>query len=105
MNTQDQHSSNGFWFGLIMGGTFGAAGLYFFGTEEGRTKLRAFLDKIEDMDGDVLDNVRDILDNPAKQSHKVVGDIHAVLDKIQSTIPESDQMRKYFSKDGKKVTK
>lgn len=50
-NTKPQYTSpNNFWLGFILGAGATTAGLYFFGTQTGRQKLRNALDATENLE-------------------------------------------------------
>lgn len=89
--------------GMAIGSIVGGLGLFAFGTKNGREKMRKLLDTFEDLD---IEDVEEFLKKQAakgqKGPHSSIGsDIHTVLDKIQSSIPGQEEMKKYFSKDGK----
>lgn len=101
-NTQDQNS---FWNGLMLGSIVGSSVLYFFGTKKGREKLRNILDAVDDLDDVILEELdlgKEASMKKNKDEHEeVTSNIHAVLDKIQSSLPTRKEIQKYFVKDGK----
>lgn len=100
-NSDKKHGS-GFWFGMMMGSAVGTAGLYLLGTADGRKKLREVLDGFDNMDTDIIEDIKKAAqEKDGKTSKKVVSDIHSVLGKIESSIPTRKEIKKYFVKDGK----
>jgi hypothetical protein len=100
--SKDEKNGNGFWFGMMMGSVVGTAGLYLFGTANGRDKLREVLQAFDELNTDVVEDLKHAVHT--KDDHaarKVVTDIHTVLDKIESSIPSKKDIQKYFVKDGK----
>lgn len=102
-NSDEKHGS-GFWFGMMMGSAIGTAGLYLLGTEKGRHKLREILDSFDNLNADVLEDIkRAAVEKDDHLTKKVVSDIHSVLDKIESSLPSKREIQKYFLKDGKSL--
>lgn len=101
MSNQNNTQNSGFWFGIIMGSVLGSGALYFLGTDTGRTKLRDILDTLENLDGSVIEELTSMMTEEDENGKKTVPDIHAVLDKIQSSLPAQKQVQKFFVKDGK----
>ncbi len=100
-SSEEKHGE-GFWFGMMMGTVVGSAGLYLLGTAKGRDKLRDVLDSFENLNTDLLDELKKAVDEKDDaHAKKVVTDIHSVLGKIESTIPTKNEIKKYFVKDGK----
>ena len=96
-------TQSGFWFGITMGSILGSAGLYFFGTQHGRKRLRDIIDACENFEGSMLEELGNMLTEheEVEGEKKTVPAIHAVLDKIQSSIPSQKEIEKFFVKDGK----
>lgn len=107
--TENKNTSN-FWFGLIMGITFGAGGLYLIGTKNGRKKIKKLMELAEDMElhlEEVVDNVGYDLEKKEEGFKEKAtefiekNDIKGIIEKITSIIPEKKETKKYFVKDGK----
>ncbi len=91
-----------FWSGIAMGAIFGASSLYLFGTKNGRKFVRQMLEaveNIEDMGDEVLEEVQEYFSEERKPES--VSNVESIIEKIQSAIPEKEQIKKYFFKDGK----
>lgn len=101
MGNQNDHTQSGFWFGMIMGGVLGGGALYLLGTKDGRERLKALMDAVENMDASTIDEITQMFESEAENGKKTVPDIHAVLDKIQSSLPTKTEVQKFFVKDGK----
>lgn len=101
MANQNDHPQSGFWFGMIMGGVLGGGALYLLGTKDGRERLRSIMDTVENMDGSTIEEIAQIFEAEDENGKKTMPDIHAVLDKIQSSLPTKTEVQKFFVKDGK----
>jgi len=104
-NNEDLPVQNSFMSGLVVGGMVGSVVLFFLGTKQGRSKLKNIIDAAEELD-DIVKEELGIDSESGTKKHKedhpdVTTNIHAVLDKIQSSLPTRKEIQKYFVKDGK----
>ena len=84
-----------------MGGVAGGAALYFLGTQHGRERLRKILDLVENIDEDMIQELLHTAEPGDSTEKKTVPDMHSLLDKIQTVLPSSSDVQKFFAKDGK----
>lgn len=90
-----------FWTGFSLGATI----LFFLGTKKGRSILRELVDYAEDME-DSLDSI--FATTPSKGKNKNASVVKAtniseLIGKIQSTIPEVSQVKRFFESQGKQL--
>lgn len=92
-NHQEPQHGN-FWLGFFLGVGATGAGLYFFGTTNGRRQLRGALDLTENLEGtvdDVYHAVVDTYDTTQKQAPRVINS-----DEIAEDTSTIGTMRKVF---------
>ena len=97
-STSSQQMSN-FWTGF----TIGAAVLFFLGTKKGRKSLKDLMDYTENLEGNIDELINSTIDSSHDKKKVVEGatNITDLISRIQSVLPESKQVRKFFAKDGK----
>lgn len=92
-----RHHSN-FWFSFTLGTLFGAGGLFFIGTKQGRKLLQKIIDMSENLEGSVEEIITSFQENVHDQEKKIDDSLHSVLEKIRTTLPVKKEQDKPFAK-------
>ena len=99
--TQYKEPMSNFWTGFSLGATV----LFFLGTKKGRTVLRDLVDYAEDME----ESIESIFGTTPSKGHKKdaqivkATNISELIGKIQSTIPEISNVKRFFESQGKQL--